>query len=293
MDGKRFDDLARAIGAGISRRRLVLGGLGIAGVSIAGGNAATGAARCKVGGRVCTRNGQCCSSACQRITGNATRARYVCGCTDGKTLCGSRCVDLASDRGNCGGCGKRCSAASTCVAGSCYVAPTPTSTPIPTSTPTPPCPAGEKWCGSACVELGTDTNCTDCGVICSSDSSLGPARQFCNDTSGCQTACQAVGTGFVSTDWPPQVFGLPEVDNTSVFWYKSPQIGSLDAVDPCTTSADCEANCPDMIMNGSKPVVGCACLNVRCDDGNQSFSFINRFGELAADTAFCSVMYKD
>ena len=135
IDGPRFDDLTRRFGRGFSRRRLVVGALGIAAVTAASG-ATLGAARCKTGGRVCTRNGDCCSSSCERITGNATRPRFVCACSGGDTLCGTACVDLRTDRTNCGACRNRCRTGQACIVGRC-VAPTATATNTRTPTETP------------------------------------------------------------------------------------------------------------------------------------------------------------
>jgi hypothetical protein len=46
----------------------------------------------------------------------------VVACRDGGALCGSSCVDTASDHANCGGCAQACGAGEACVAGSCQCA---------------------------------------------------------------------------------------------------------------------------------------------------------------------------
>lgn len=73
-------------------------------------------------------------------------------CLGGKTLCGSTCVDLSNDVGNCGLCGKTCAEGMTCQQGMCT------------------CPAGKVECAGRCVDLQTDiANCGMCGKTCSSD----------------------------------------------------------------------------------------------------------------------------
>lgn len=89
MDGQRFDDLTRALGAGTSRRTLLKG--------IAGGALATLTSLldptsslathtgCRHHGKPCRRDRQCCSKKCSR--------RGKCVCPGGTTKCGgTACV---------------------------------------------------------------------------------------------------------------------------------------------------------------------------------------------------------
>ena len=75
------------------------------------------------------------------------------GVTCQGTVCGCGCVDLTSDRGNCGRCDAACGAGEICTAGQCVAA----------------C-HGTTLCGGACVSLRTDSsNCGRCGVVCAAD----------------------------------------------------------------------------------------------------------------------------
>ena len=69
----------------------------------------------------------------------------------GSTLCAGRCVDVASDAANCGGCGNACGPGTTCAASLCV----------------PTCPGGQARCGDLCVSLASDdANCGSCGHAC-------------------------------------------------------------------------------------------------------------------------------
>jgi hypothetical protein len=71
-------------------------------------------------------------------------------CKDDLELCGLGCVDLQTDKFNCGECGKECGFGAGCSDGDCF------------------CLTGGDWCGkSSCVDLQTDTeNCGKCGESC-------------------------------------------------------------------------------------------------------------------------------
>jgi hypothetical protein len=73
-------------------------------------------------------------------------------CADGLgTLCGGRCVDLASDHESCGACGHACDQEAACVGGVC----------------TASCPAPLATCGGQCADLTTDPHhCGTCGHDC-------------------------------------------------------------------------------------------------------------------------------
>ncbi len=72
------------------------------------------------------------------------------GCAVGKQVCESGCVDLDSDPGNCGRCGKSCLPGA-CVGGAC----------------TEICPGGLAACGASCADLASHRgHCGACGVAC-------------------------------------------------------------------------------------------------------------------------------
>ncbi len=89
------------------------------------------------------------------------------------TVCGSVCVDLASDASNCGACGTRCVAptggSAACVAGRCEAS----------------CGAGQHACSGRCV---SDASTASCGASCSPCPLLANGTATCDGTR-CGTSC--------------------------------------------------------------------------------------------------------
>src|SRR5688500_4376245 len=76
---------------------------------------------------------------------------YAARCPSGQTICGRRCVDIRTDRMNCGACGRACSAGQICSAGACRAG----------------CPQGQTSCAGVCRDLASDpANCGGCGRLC-------------------------------------------------------------------------------------------------------------------------------
>ena len=108
-------------------------------------------------------------------------------CQNGETLCGHTCVDLNTDKNNCGSCGNVCPTNGSCAVGVCgtsTVAPTATPTPViqpPTATPTP-----LPECTDSDVSRCT-INCGSGSVVCSNNQcgciGIPPALPECNTTS--------------------------------------------------------------------------------------------------------------
>jgi protein-tyrosine-phosphatase len=74
-----------------------------------------------------------------------------CLCPAGQVVCGDRCVDVATDVANCGGCGLACGTLEKCTAGACACEPSATR------------------CGDKCFALATDTShCGACDTACAS-----------------------------------------------------------------------------------------------------------------------------
>ncbi|MET0284953.1 MAG: hypothetical protein ABW352_10795 [Polyangiales bacterium] len=83
-------------------------------------------------------------------TGAGSPSDCVCGI--GVTKCLDTCVDLTSDRNNCGMCGEMCAADEFCNQGECSLICTP---PV-------------VLCNGACVDFTSDdANCGSCGFACS------------------------------------------------------------------------------------------------------------------------------
>jgi hypothetical protein len=78
-------------------------------------------------------------------------------CPPQRFMCGTSCVDVQSDRNNCGACGVVCTGSTACIAGACK------------------CSNNRQLCGAQCVDLQSDrNNCGACGKHC-------PVNAFCSD----------------------------------------------------------------------------------------------------------------
>ena len=148
MDGKQFDDLAKALGSGTTRR-LTLGAL-VGGALGALGLAETAAKKKKKKKKGCKPACTDCQSckkkkkkgvcqplangtACTSLSGGATCQNGTCTCPTGQTnvigtctcpagltKCGTACVDTQTDESNCGACGTVCGTNQVCQRGTCF-----------------------------------------------------------------------------------------------------------------------------------------------------------------------------
>ena len=135
-----FDDLARSIAGGLSRRAA----LRRIGVGIAGGllGSFLGGQAWAQPQRVCQPGEAACGPRC---------------CPAGQACCGGRCTRLDSVQ-NCGACGVSCGAGATCQGGRCVG-----SAPAVQGA----CPPGQVQCPTGCVDTSTDPlNCGSCGAVC-------------------------------------------------------------------------------------------------------------------------------
>ena len=70
-------------------------------------------------------------------------------CGAGLALCGASCVDLLTDKSNCGFCAQACDGNLVCLDGDCA------------------CPVGTVDCNGVCADLQTaHANCGTCGNAC-------------------------------------------------------------------------------------------------------------------------------
>ncbi|MFO0679751.1 MAG: LamG-like jellyroll fold domain-containing protein [Polyangiaceae bacterium] len=98
-------------------------------------------------------------------------------CPGDRRLCGTVCVDSASDRANCGSCGNVCPSGHVCSAGVC----------------TTSCTTGSTACGATCHDLQSDSkHCGDCMTECGADEvcSQGTCATICvGGTVKCGSSC--------------------------------------------------------------------------------------------------------
>src|SRR5215216_8210900 len=111
-----LDELAKGLANGtLSRGKAIrwMGGA-LLGAALASVPGVAWANDCRRLGRECRRDSQCCSKNCVR-RGDGK----VCGCPEGKSRCGVRCVNLKRNENHCGECFNRCAAGQECVRGEC------------------------------------------------------------------------------------------------------------------------------------------------------------------------------
>jgi hypothetical protein len=184
---RAFDELAKGLASGtLSRGKAIrwMGGA-LLGAALASFPGVAWADDCRRLGRECRRDFQCCSENCVRRGDDK-----VCGCPEGKSRCGLRCVNRKTNENHCGECFNRCEQGQECMEGVCQGGE-----PICD----PPCPEGRECAGGGgnptfcrpicdppcagcdCVDLadGTGPACIDCSVGC-------PAAPN-NDCSQCPT----------------------------------------------------------------------------------------------------------
>lgn len=113
------------------------------------------ASGCELYGYECEGDADCALGAC--VLG-------ICQAIDcqGLALCRKRCVDIQSDRQNCGACGALCRGETQCLKGRCL------------------CPTSRMLCGEACVDLQVDeANCGSCGAACAPGQSCTKGKCIC------------------------------------------------------------------------------------------------------------------
>jgi hypothetical protein len=225
VDGTRFDELVKSIAGRQNRRVIIRRGLVVVGSAVATiirrAGSGEAAARCRSGGNICRKNGDCCSGACgpsdatgrQRCACTTAETAACCSgglCVPGGTLC---CYGICApnDVHNCGSCGNQCNAGETCCkpivapagstdrecadlrtssthCGSCGTHCSPTC-----DFDGSPLPNGQLCCGGSCVANDVN-NCNACGSAC-------PTGPFAHASVRCEPRCtNQAGGCFFSCD---------------------------------------------------------------------------------------------
>jgi hypothetical protein len=163
----------------------------------------------------CGGCGMACAAGDVCVAGGCRRAS-ACGpgglCARGQLCCSERCIDVISDRANCGACGVACRDTQRCTSGRCEAVGCGRG---------PACAVGASCCGDSCVDVRSDVaNCGACGIPCrpgqecssgrcvmpTSGCGGGPACDpglqccgvFCVDVSGDLSNCGACGRACVA-----------------------------------------------------------------------------------------------
>jgi hypothetical protein len=180
MDSRTLDSLARALGSGQSRRRLLktLAGGALASTSAAIGMSRVDAARLRSVGNSCASNADCASGLCVQ----QSRTRKICHCASlADCPAGDQC-HAATCLAN-GSCGMTVTAGASCTDGV-------------TGTCNDVCQT-DGTCAGTAVDLQTDPgNCGSCGDVCTT--SAANANAICaGGTCGftCNAGYQSDGAG--------------------------------------------------------------------------------------------------
>ncbi|MCB9638099.1 MAG: hypothetical protein H6727_04230 [Myxococcales bacterium] len=121
-------------------------------------------AACVTPAGTCQEDSQCKNG--QRCVQN------VCACPDGNARCGETCVDLLTDKANCGACGTACAAGQYCENSKCS------------------CLGEQVVCGGACVDLQANAkHCGNCGAACKTGEKCAQGRCLANCPSLTPDAC--------------------------------------------------------------------------------------------------------
>jgi len=288
MDGQRFDDLTRALGATRSRRQVLRALAGAAAAALTGAAhrrpaAAADCGRdgepcgCCRGGLTCTNgtccpderacNGACCPSghrceggACVRSGGGGGSPG---GCPAGQANCaGPGCVDLSADPANCGACGNACPPSTNpcqvavCANGICGFGPGNEGAPCDDGNA---CTQIDTCQGGACVGssplvCSTDNPCltASCDPILGCVTTPKPADTPCDDANRCDGREKCDGAGSC-------VEGTPET---------CPEPGQCQEAgvcDPATGACSYQSKADGTACTGTDACFGSfACLGGAC-----------------------------
>jgi hypothetical protein len=122
-------------------------------------------------------------------------------CDNPQALCcnDEPCVDVQTDRANCGACGKLCSGQELCQGGRC----------VCTGGGGSSCSGGFTCCPSGCRNLDTDTaNCGACNRSCRQNETCVSGACKCAGMAGCSGSQTCCSTGCADTSNDPNNCGM-------------------------------------------------------------------------------------
>jgi hypothetical protein len=161
-------------------------------------------------------------------------------CPEGTDVCGKACVNLKSNRQNCGACGTACAAEKDCVLGKCQVS----------------CGGTSVRCGDKCFDVkGDPLNCGECDKACPTGANT---VSLCA-AGTCQVTCKAP---FKDCD------GKPETGCENDVSASKTDCGTCGNACPATapnaapvcTAGNCNPNCNVGFSDcDAKAVNGCEC----------------------------------
>lgn len=197
-----IDSLARDLASGEITRRTALGRLaGFGVVALVPGFLLPDAAF----GR-CPKSRRCGKKCCPK---GAKCRKGKCRCKTGSKRCGKRCVNLKTDRANCGACGKACPTGQSCVDGRCRGGDAQQPVAIcgnNTAEAAEQCD-GTDLRGATCASLGLGAGTLACGPGCTYNTSgcaqqpvcgdnVAAAAEQCDGTDLKGKTCVSLGMGF-------------------------------------------------------------------------------------------------
>ena len=281
MDEHRFDALARALGAGRSRRRTL--GL-LAGAAAAVGLAEADEAAAERGKGKGKGHGKASRHDGKGEGGDANPAKKK-KCKGGKSRCGKKCFDLQNDVAHCGNCDSFCLSGQVCQGGACTCGGSACSgccdgaTCKPGNDPvscgsnggtcavcatggscnggTCTCPSGQADCGGTCTSTTTVQNCGGCGHVC------GASQGCCGGTCTSLTTVQNCGAcgnacGASQGCCGGTCTSLATVQNCGACGATCPGLGKPNANVTCQNGGTCTFSCQgDAYDVDNNPGNGC------------------------------------
>jgi len=164
-------------------------------------------------------------------------------CKASEKLCSGKCVDVVTDKANCGACGTACKATDFCVDGKCRGS----------------CPAPSIDCGGKCTSTDTDNaNCGACGVVCKTGEVCSAGK--------CGLSCAPPLSDCVAPADPdagPEAGGSRYCANL-----KSDHLNCGTCGTVCKVGETCEAGKCVLSCGGGSIACGGVCVDTKVDPAN-------------------------